>query len=375
MKYRLLEIADLYREYINQLGNRGNDLSYNELHRRVLDDCYSESDYIHKYLQGDYGIETMHIYYNYDLLQRKWDNNPDKDPFSILLRQIKQFNPDVILVLNLWFLSVEKINIIRETLHNQVRFICYHFTGIDDFVKKVFPEYDFVMTGSEYWAKVTKRYAEKVYVVRHAFEPSILKKLKTKESVNKPGFAGSIILGNRVHNNRVDIISALKKNIIEFDYYGRIYGSFFKPRNILEGIKKPIKYIERINTGLYIKKICQPSVFGLAYYNTLRYYSININIHAEAAASGAGNQRMFEVTGVGSCLITDYREENSELFDIEKEIVVYKNEDELVDKLQYLLKHEEEARKIAERGQQRTLNEHNYRNKASIIHKYIEEIL
>ena len=376
MKYRLLEVADLYDAYVQQLGCARDDMSYEQLHRRVLDDCYSESDYIHRYLREDYDLDTMHIYYNYQDLQRRWDDEEDKDSFSILLRQIKAFQPDVILVLNLWFFTVDQINVIRNTLKKEVHFVCYHFTAIDEHVKKVFKEYEIVFTGSNYWAKVTGEFSNNVVVVRHAFEPGILHKIGAPSRSNRVCFAGSIMLGGGVHTNRIDLLSAFRKNEIDFDYYGKIYGSLLGPRNFVKNITtNPKKYLERIKTSTYVKRICRPSVFGLTYYKTLQNYAINLNIHAEVAASGAGNQRMFEVTGVGSCLITDYRDENVLLFEEGKEIVVFRNEDELVDKVKFLLQHPDVADKIGEEGQKRTIKDHNYRNKAHSMHEYILKVL
>lgn len=375
MIYKLMEIATLYGEYVKQLKYNKDDISYHELHRKVLDDCFSESDFIHKYFQNDLHLETMHIYYNFTELQNKWDENENKDPFSILLRQISFFKPDVILIMNIWLFPKEKLYQIKQVLHNKVRFVCYHFSWVNDLTKELLPLYDLVLTGSNYMGEKMKSYSSNVRVVRHAFEPEILEKIDSGGNNPKVGFVGSIMIGTSGHTNRIDMFSALIKNNIEFDYYGRVYGSFFNPRSLYDHIvHEPYKLLERQKTVKYLNGICQPSQFGLAYYNCLARYGININAHAEIAATGAGNQRMFEVTGVGSCLVTDYREENKLLFEEDKEIIVYRNNNELVEKLKYLLSHPEVAKNIADNGQKRTLKDHTYRNKAKQINDYIQEL-
>ena len=104
-------------------------------------------------------------------------------------------------------------------------------------------------------------------------------------------------------------------------------------------------------------------------------YNICINQHAVIAGTGAGNMRMFEATGMGCCLLTDYRAENSDLFIPDYEIVVYNSYEELVEKAKWLIDNPLETQKIGIAGQKRTLNEHSYKNKAEKMNNYIEELL
>ena len=85
--------------------------------------------------------------------------------------------------------------------------------------------------------------------------------------------------------------------------------------------------------------------------------------------------RMYEATGIGACLLTDYKDENAELFDVDNEIVVYHSLEDMVEKAKWLIDNPNEARKIAIAGQKRTLNEHNYKNKAEYLNDYIQKLL
>ena len=376
MKYKLMEITDIYSEYADQVSERDAGWSYEQHHQEIFDDCYCEADYIHRIFRDELGLETMHVYYDYRKLQEKWDQNPDKEPFSILLRQIKAFDPNVILVMTPSIITKEKMEIIRHELHHTVHFISYYFSWITEDIKQVLPEYELICTGSYFAANQIKQYNNNVHVVRHAFEPSILPKLSHTDSKNKIGFIGSIIIIRSGHTNRIDLLASLKKNQVDFDYYGKVHGSFLNPKRLIEHIVyEPWRLPERVRTEKYLKETCKPSQFGLAYYETLARYSINVNLHADIAGTGAGNMRMFEVTGVGSCLLTDYREENEMLFEENKEIVVFRNYDDLADKAKFLLKHPEEAKRIAQNGQKRTLRDYTYRNKALAMDKLIQDIL
>ena len=70
------------------------------------------------------------------------------------------------------------------------------------------------------------------------------------------------------------------------------------------------------------------------------------------------NLRDFEVPALGSFLLTQYNEEISSLFDLEKEIETFKNEWEMVDKTKFYLKKPNLSLKIAEAGQKRVNKQH-----------------
>jgi len=70
--------------------------------------------------------------------------------------------------------------------------------------------------------------------------------------------------------------------------------------------------------------------------------------------------RNFEVPGCGGFLLTDHADNLEEYYAPGKEIVLFENFKDLVDKVHYYLGHETERTAIAEAGYQRTLREHTY---------------
>ena len=81
--------------------------------------------------------------------------------------------------------------------------------------------------------------------------------------------------------------------------------------------------------------------------------------------------RMFEATGVGTCLLTDAGTNINELFEVGKEVVVYSSVDEAGEKVRYLLDNEKERKDIARAGHQRTLKEHTFSNRCQLIDEVI----
>jgi hypothetical protein len=116
---------------------------------------------------------------------------------------------------------------------------------------------------------------------------------------------------------------------------------------------------------------CRSPVSGLEYYQSIRSSKISFNRHADASGDSVGNIRMFEVTGTGTCLLTDTGANMKELFEPGAEVVVYTSVDEAVDKVRYLLENDKERENIAQAGHRRTLRDHTFANRCQLIDEII----
>jgi hypothetical protein len=120
---------------------------------------------------------------------------------------------------------------------------------------------------------------------------------------------------------------------------------------------------------------CHPPKFGLEMYDAIHRSRLSFNIHSTKAGESVGNMRMFETTGVGGCLLTDTADNMAELFEDGKEVVTYFCLDECVEKVRFLLDHEDQRRSIAQAGQKRTLRDHTIRNRCQQIDAVIQPLL
>jgi len=111
---------------------------------------------------------------------------------------------------------------------------------------------------------------------------------------------------------------------------------------------------------LKLRPLIKPPFFGLEMYQALKDSRITLNIHADSSPTHASNMRLFEATGVGSCLVTDWKENISGLFEPGRELITYKSAGECIEKIKWLLKHPAEREAIARAGQARTLKDHTY---------------
>ena len=169
--------------------------------------------------------------------------------------------------------------------------------------------------------------------------------------VAKKGMYISINFLKKLHlENLIKKISILNKN----KGYGNV----------------PIEYYSRklLNSS-------KPPVFGYDMYKLLSKTKICFNIHGEIAEKCAGNMRLFEATGLGACLVTDWKENITDLFEPGKEIITYKSAEECIEKVKWLMANPNEREKIAKAGQKRTLTSHTIENRAKLMDRIIKKAL
>jgi len=77
--------------------------------------------------------------------------------------------------------------------------------------------------------------------------------------------------------------------------------------------------------------------------------------------------RHFEITGYGGFMLTYDRGELRNCFDVGTECDVFRNEQELLEKIAHYLHHAQERREIAAAGQRRTLSEHLYSHRLQTL--------
>lgn len=111
-------------------------------------------------------------------------------------------------------------------------------------------------------------------------------------------------------------------------------------------------------------------VFGLDMYRTLASGRIAVDVRGnigirqsdgsieDLAGSETANMRIFETTGVGAFLLTEYFDNVGDFFEPGKEIETYRDEKELLEKIDYYLAHEDERKAVAQAGYERCRRDH-----------------
>ena len=120
--------------------------------------------------------------------------------------------------------------------------------------------------------------------------------------------------------------------------------------------------------GLYSNNSMQ-DLFRVAYRGSVNYWEempfvfanspVNLNMTIPNIKTGIP-LRSFDVLGAGGFLLSNYQIEYPLFFDLDQDLVCYYNEDDMVEKADFYLKHETERKKIARHGYERVKSDHTY---------------
>ena len=108
-----------------------------------------------------------------------------------------------------------------------------------------------------------------------------------------------------------------------------------------------------------IRRHLHGNAWGREMYGILNRSRITLNHHGDVPPH-ANNLRLYEATGMGSLLITDWKSDLDQILAPGTECVAYRSEEECVEQIRYYTSRPKEAAVIAAAGQQRTLRDHSY---------------
>ena len=99
-----------------------------------------------------------------------------------------------------------------------------------------------------------------------------------------------------------------------------------------------------------------------------------LNSYIDLAGREAGNIRLFEATGVGAFLLTDFKDNLHTLFAPDREVAVWRSIDDCVRAVDHHLGDDKGRAEVAHAGQARTMAHHTYRHRATEILGFVDGI-
>jgi spore maturation protein CgeB len=368
---RILYVTSAYPELLSTLPHfTASSFSY--LEEAFYHNSFSWADFWIAPM-SKLGVEFWQITTNYEPLQRCWEyekfgsrNLPLRE---IVVRQAVDFKPDVLFIDDY---DINLLNAIKENCPS-IR-LSATWTGSAlapiDFMKHV----DVVLTCAPEAQERLNFMGIRAEHLNHMFAPAVLERLSFPRGTTDidASFIGQILPGSDFHLKRMKLVASLIPSGLTLyspPWSMRTHLSFYKSK--MRSKYFPISFTDYI-------RICmarQPPCFGLKMYETLIRSRITLNVHADSSPRYASNMRLFEATGVGCCLLTDWKANIRDLFEPDFEIVTYKSAEECREKLDYLLAHPSESEKIAQKGRERCLKDHSVESRADkmvqIFRKYI----
>lgn len=155
------------------------------------------------------------------------------------------------------------------------------------------------------------------------------------------------IMNNEVtRRRRVEMIGAVKSEVAIFG--GNDWKKYLKP-NALYKCNAPYQSLKNI------------------------YFKSKINLNQTNMHTPAGaNHRLFDVPAAGGFLLTDERDDVSELFETGKEVMTYSSFDDLNEKINYYINRERARDEIAAAARRKIYSQHTYSIRVKQILEVVE---
>jgi hypothetical protein len=173
---------------------------------------------------------------------------------------------------------------------------------------------------------------------RLAFDPRVTDMVPERERDIRVSFIGSFL---PVHHSRLELVDAVAAKVPDLSVRGGLSVELPEASPLLGRVG--------------------PALWGREMYAFLRRSRLTLNHHGDVPAY-ANNMRLYEATGMGCLLVTDFKDNLHEMFEPEREVVTYRDAAECIDKVRFYLDDRNRAarERIAAAGHSRTMREHTY---------------
>lgn len=407
MNYRFVKVTTYYKNFLKYYYSKNPQIiskSFGEQYNHLMNEAFGWSNFYQKHL-NKLGNDAYEIIANAEPLQSAWakEQGLNLSGEDLLLEQFKFYKPDVIFFQDSLSFSFAFIRDLKTNVPSVKKIIGWSCAPFAVQQLETFKLFDFVCACSPKFVDVLKNIGVKTYRLNHAFESLLTSRIQQDNNYPESDFVfiGSFIGNADFHNDRIKLIESLISKKVNLSLYtnlpndnyfyvigqkiGYLISQSLKSLGLnnlalnLPLIKKTARLTEmpkKINFSKDFKRAANPTpLFGIEMFKALSKSKIGFNSHGGVAGEYAANVRLFEVTGVGSCLLTDYKKNISDFFEPDKEVVTYKSSDECIEKINWLLSHQNELKLISIAGQQRTLRDHTFERRAEELHEIISREL
>jgi spore maturation protein CgeB len=271
----------------------------------------------------------------------------DLEAENILLAQIEEFKPDLVLNQDVFHVDPGLMRRIKRIGHP----ILIGQVGIEPSRGQDWGVYDLMISQLPTTVKFFRALGVRSEINHLAFEPAILDALPQKPAADiDVSFVGSVSLD---HQQRIALLEAVARR-----YDLKLWGN------------RP----QALPASSPLHRCFQGEVWGADMYQVLRRSRITLNSHIDLAGREAGNMRLFEATGVGTFLLTDFKDNLDTLFAPDREVGVWRSIDDCLKAIEQYLGDDKSRAEIAQAGQARTMAQHTYRHRAGEILGFVDQI-
>jgi spore maturation protein CgeB len=264
----------------------------------------------------------------------------DLQAANILLAQIEDFRPDLILNQDVFYIDTALMRRIRRISDA----IVVGQVGIVPSRGEDWSVYDLIISQLPAVVRSYRAMGVTAGLCHLAFEPAILNALPAAPTADVDvSFVGTVSID---HQQRIALLEAVAER-----YDLKLWGN--RPR-LLPGSSP-------------LHRCFQGEVWGADMYQVMRRSRITLNSHIDIAGNEAGNMRLFEATGVGAFLLTDFKDNLDTLFAPDREVAVWRSVEDGLKVIGRMIGDDKGRAAIAQAGQARTLSQHTYRHRVAEI--------
>lgn len=350
-----------YETFLNAFYNEHpgySKLCYEEQKQNVLNTFFGYGGSYYNYALN-LGCEADIIIPNCKPMQYAWSQENgvpfyENDwQYSIPLAQTKKFCPDIFYIGSMFNYYGSFLDEISRYSKKIVGWIaCPYPSDLS------LDRFSLILSSSQDFVETFRKTGTQSELLPATFDPNVLNYLPCKPTIDIPfSFVGSI---SPAHTARYNLLTKLV-NETPLELWGVGFDELFKAKTLVEKIKNLLSKNE-------ILRRHHGEAWGLDAYKVLQRSKITFNSHIDVAGDLCGNMRMYEATGVGTLLLTDFKKNLPDLFVPGKEVVTYSSIDDAIEKVVYYLQNDKEREKIASAGQKRTIFHYN-------MEKHVEQMI
>lgn len=391
---KLLIITSSYARYLQSFYGSRPDLrtcTYPEQKQAYEQDAFGWSSCWRDALRP-HGWDVLDVIWNVEPMQRAWARARGMKQWSsvdlkqILLLQAKEFQPDLV-----WFDDYDQA--LLQALRREIPSIRGVLGWVGSAMPKtrVWSDLDLVLSCAPESVAVLKQEGYPALCFPHSFDPAILQRLDKRGKSLELAFIGQLLRFNDFHLQRDALLELLARqvrlaihspsaSISKADHLKSLVkvGVNLGMRGLTQlGVsEKALRGLPLVGVvaGLApeqcwpvnprLRPFLKPAVFGLEMFQLVADSLLALNIHADSSPQFASNMRLYEVTGVGSCLVSDWKKNLHEIFEPDREVAVFRSPEECVEKVKWLLEHKSAAEEMGRAGQRRTLENYTFAHRA-----------
>ena len=329
--------------------------------------------------------------------ENRFETKTSNPIMEIGKEKIIRFKPDVIFCFAPPSYFKEKfLHELVSSLEKKPKLIAWYGANVGE--ENIFNFFDLTLSNSKHLVNSLRKKKIKCDFLGHSFDPIILNKIDIpSKRINRASFFGNLDLTTRDFNERTRLLEKVSDETGKLDIYGQ-FSIFSNQQRIkyklLETRSNLCRIVNRVFPANKLEYWANPSnlptppltfsskferkikkpLYGHGMLEKLSSYNIALNYHNLHTGDNACNMRLFEATGVGCALLTDWKSDLTDYFEDEREVYSYKNIEELNEKIVFLCNNPEKANLIGKNAQKRIIHSHNTLIQINIVSDYIRNV-